>query len=169
MLKFKDKIAELVSTCIFIGNSKYAPGTLGSLLVFPIYYPIMKYLENTFLIFLILTIFVFVIGTYCVSIYEKRFQTKDHRSIIIDEVFGQLTILLFSYNYFDYLNARHTKELAIILVFVTSFILFRFFDITKIFPIFLFEKLPGAWGIMLDDFIAGLIGGIILYGITLII
>ncbi|MED5248553.1 MAG: phosphatidylglycerophosphatase A [Candidatus Neomarinimicrobiota bacterium] len=38
-----------------------------------------------------------------------------------------------------------------------GFLLFRFFDITKLGPVKYFEKMPGAWGVMTDDLVAGFI------------
>ncbi len=44
-----------------------------------------------------------------------------------------------------------------------AFILFRFFDIVKPGPVGWCEKLPGAWGIMMDDVAAGVITALIIY------
>lgn len=49
-----------------------------------------------------------------------------------------------------------------------AFILFRFFDIAKPWPIRRFEAIPGGWGIMLDDLIAGLYAAVILWGAHLV-
>ena len=50
-----------------------------------------------------------------------------------------------------------------ILYFIAAFILFRLFDIIKFWPVNLAEKLPGGIGVMVDDLVAGLIAGIILF------
>ena len=57
-----------------------------------------------------------------------------------------LRILLFKS--FQKILNRHLRQL--------SFFLFRFFDITKLGPIKRFEKLPGGFGILADDLVAGL-------------
>jgi phosphatidylglycerophosphatase A len=78
----------------------------------------------------------------------KITSTKDPSEIVIDEVLGTLTTF-----YGISLNP---------VMIGLGFILFRFFDISKIWPIYIFEKLPGASGILLDDVIAGLFSNVLL-------
>ncbi len=48
-------------------------------------------------------------------------------------------------------------------VWIVGFLLFRFFDIRKPFPVYLFQdKLPGGWGIVMDDVAAGVMANILL-------
>lgn len=74
---------------------------------------------------------------------------KDPQEIVIDEFAGFLTAMAFI-------------EWTLISL-LLGFVLFRIFDISKIGPIRALEKLPGAWGIMMDDIGAGLIAGLILF------
>ena len=67
---------------------------------------------------------------------------KDPQIIIADEIVGFLIA--------NYLAPPRLVPLII------SFILFRFFDITKVFPASRLEKLPGGAGIVLDDVMAGI-------------
>ena len=70
------------------------------------------------------------------------------KEVEVDEVSGQFIAIL---------GCVHSENLTyIFLSLLLSFILFRFFDITKIGPIKKFEKLPNGIGIMADDIVAGL-------------
>ena len=65
----------------------------------------------------------------------------------------------FSFDFIESLSA--TDELLML-----TFILFRFFDISKLNPVCYMEKIQGGWGIMLDDVLAGLLTLIILYSVN---
>jgi phosphatidylglycerophosphatase A len=80
---------------------------------------------------------------------EKRLNQKDPGIIVIDEVVGVMIALW---------GLPLTWPIAII-----GFFLFRAFDMFKIYPINRFEALPGGWGIMLDDVMAGVYTNIALH------
>lgn len=75
-------------------------------------------------------------------------QTKDPQFVVVDEVSGQLL------TYMVALAPANWKYLLL------GFILFRVFDIWKPFPARQAEALPGGWGIMADDWIAGIYAGL---------
>ena len=129
-----------------IGRSKYAPGTMGSLIGVLIGYFLILNLDiNFYLIFL----FIFIILSYLLcEAHLKSHSKKDPKEIIIDEVSGQFIAILGC--------VQSEKSTFIILSLLLSFVLFRFFDITKIGPIKKFENLPNGIGIMADDIVAGL-------------
>jgi phosphatidylglycerophosphatase A len=77
---------------------------------------------------------------------------KDPQVIVIDEITGFLVA-----NFFN------QQKLASVIL---AFILFRFFDIAKVFPAGKAEKLPGGFGIVLDDVIAGIYTFVILHVLT---
>ena len=142
ILIFLAKIAEVYP----IGNVKYAPGTFASFIAVIIGYNLITNLGilNYFLI----TCFIIFIGYFLCEIHISLYNKKDPKEIVIDEFGGQFIVLLATiqseniiYNYMSL---------------TLSFLLFRFFDITKIGPIKKFEALPGGIGIMADDIIAGL-------------
>ena len=83
------------------------------------------------------------------SYIENGLNQKDPGIIVIDEVVGVMIALL---------GVPLTWSTAII-----GFFLFRAFDMFKIYPINRFEALPGGWGIMLDDVMAGLYTNIALH------
>ena len=92
------------------------------------------------------TIIALVAGLWSAGIYEAVTNKKDASEVIIDEVAGQWSVLLV---------APLTIE-----GFIAAFLLFRFFDITKPFPVNKAEKIPGAIGVMVDDIVAGGLAGI---------
>ena len=129
-----------------IGHSKYAPGTMGSLIGVLIGYFLILNLDIKFyLIFLI----IFIIISYLLcEAHLKLYNKKDPKEVVVDEVSGQFIAIL---------GCVYSENLTyIFLSLLLSFILFRFFDITKIGPIKKFEKLPNGVGIMADDIVAGL-------------
>ena len=96
---------------------------------------------------IILTFFiVFLISLISVQNYLKLYGNKDHQSIVIDEFLGQY-IALFSIPLFELEN--NIINITII------FLLFRFFDISKI-GLKSVEKIPGIFGILFDDIIGGI-------------
>ena len=127
-----------------IGKFKYAPGTIASLFTCIIYF----YLNTYFQIEIIILIFfiVFFLSLLSIQNYLKLYGNKDHQSIVIDEFLGQY-IALFSIPLFELEN--NIINISII------FLLFRFFDISKI-GLRGIEKIPGTFGILFDDIIGGI-------------
>lgn len=80
------------------------------------------------------------LAVWCSGIAEKSLG-HDAKPIVIDEVAGQWITLI---------AAQHNMFLII-----TGFFLFRLMDIWKPFPANLSQKLPGGWGVVADDVIAG--------------
>ena len=127
-----------------IGKFKYAPGTIASLFTCIIFF----YLNTYFQIEIIILIFfiIFFLSLLSIQNYLKLYGNKDHQSIVIDEFLGQY-IALFSIPLFELEN--NIINISII------FLLFRFFDISKI-GLRSIEKIPGTFGILFDDIIGGI-------------
>ena len=85
----------------------------------------------------------------------------DFNQTNIDEVHGQL---IAGFPLFFFLPLEVHYQIG---MFFLSFILFRLFDVKKPWPIKRFEKLPGAWGVMLDDTVAGVMSALIILIIRL--
>ena len=127
-----------------LGKFKYAPGTIASLFTCIIFFYLNAYLQIEIII---LTFFiVFFISLLSIQNYLKLYGNKDHQSIVIDEFLGQY-ISLFSIPLFELEN--NIINISII------FLLFRFFDISKI-GLRSVEKIPGTFGILFDDIIGGI-------------
>jgi phosphatidylglycerophosphatase A len=100
---------------------------------------------------LLLTIAVIALGIWSSNKVEPIWG-KDHNRVVIDEVAGMFISLLFVPVTMSYI--------------LTAFILFRFFDIVK--PLFIrrLESLPGGWGVMADDILAGAYTNIIIQAVV---
>lgn len=122
------------------GFLRWVPGTWGSLLGIPLAYALN--ISSKPLALLSLTAFIFF-AIWVSAQAEKVWQEKDSRKIVIDEICGMSISLLF---------IPFTLKTVLL-----AFLLFRLFDITKLLPpISLLERsLPGGWGIVLDDVMAG--------------
>jgi len=125
------------------------PGTLGSILGVLFYFLLIK--SNFFYIYLV-TIFCLISIFICDYAEKKIFKIKDPKEIVIDEIAG----ILVSYS----VLSEFSKNLYINII--CGFLLFRFFDITKPFPIKQVQKTKGGLGIMLDDIIAGIYTALLL-------
>jgi phosphatidylglycerophosphatase A len=86
---------------------------------------------------------IFFLGVWAASGAEKYFGRVDPGHVVIDEVVGQLLTFL----------VRPDASWKWLLA---GFVLFRIFDVVKPFPARQAERLPGGWGIMTDDVVAGL-------------
>jgi phosphatidylglycerophosphatase A len=91
-----------------------------------------------------------LVGIWSSEIEAARRGMEDPRPIVIDEAAGQWLTFLVALPFIPLLN---TPQLAIFAA--LGFLLFRFFDVVKPWPIRAFEKLPGGIGIVADDLAAG--------------
>ena len=143
----------LFVTFFGLGTFRYAPGTITSLvttiLLFSFYH-ILNFSSN--LIFLIFII-IFTYAFYAVSEYIKNNEDKDPNEIVIDEVIGQfIPIYLYEISHGIQKNPQES-----FFYYILIFILFRFFDIKKPFPIYIFDKnFKNSFGVIFDDILAGL-------------
>lgn len=146
-----------LATWFGTGFFKPAPGTWGSLASIPPALILFSFQGIEAIIIGILIIF--AIGLWATRVFEKQTGAHDHKMIVIDEAAGQWIALLVP------LHFSGVTLLGISL----AFVLFRFFDIMKPWPIGLIDKkLKGPAGVMLDDIFAGLFAGIILTAIYLL-
>ena len=146
------KPSHLFAAWFGIGLMQPAPGTWGSLVGLLIWY-FAEFLHSS--INIILPIFILFSWLVC-SQASKDSDFKDHSAIVIDEVAGMLVALSF---------VSHG-----IVTYLCAFLLFRLFDIWKPWPISWVDKnVAGGLGILLDDLIAGLFAGGIIYTIFIFI
>ena len=133
------------------GFSPKAPGTVGSLATIPLIL-LFKYLEYSFTTILIITLLLFVVACFVADYAQNQENVHDPGWIVMDEVIGMLITWLFVFPSTGYLD--------IILV----FILFRFFDIVKIFPAnWCDQKIKNGMGTIIDDVVSALYAGGLLY------
>ena len=144
------KIKELLFTGFYSGYSPVAPGTMGTLVGMAIYVLLAVIFgrENILWINLVLVALLAWPAIRLGDSGEEFFGVKDAQQVVLDEMMGYwITMLFLPFNW----------KLAL-----AGFILFRFFDILKPPPARKLQDLKGGLGIMIDDYIAGLYGCILL-------
>ncbi|WP_273384465.1 phosphatidylglycerophosphatase A [Actinobacillus porcinus] len=137
------------------GLIRPAPGTWGSLaglIIGVLLLPIMGNIS-----FVILTALSFALGCYLCQKTADDMGVHDHGSIVWDEFVGVWICLLF------------VPEINWYWSFI-AFVVFRFFDILKPYPIKIFdEKLENGFGIMIDDVLAAIYGAIVIVGLDVLL
>ena len=145
-----DRLALVLGAGLGSGFSPVAPGTAGSLLAAVLYLPLRPYFAGPrWPVGLALVGVVTLVGVWSAGVIERSLGKKDPGRVVIDEVAGQWLAFLavpFSWPLWG-----------------AGFFIFRFMDIVKPFPARWMERLPGGWGIMLDDLVAGAYTLIILH------
>lgn len=130
----------LLATWFGSGCLRPGPGTMGTIAALPFGYLIQMYIGIPGMLIAIAAFF--AIGVMVSNIYERKSGTHDSSTIVIDEVVGIWIAAIPA--------ATHIGLWAV------AFVLFRIFDIWKPWPIsYLDRELPGGWGVMLDDVLAG--------------
>ena len=146
------KITDFILTGFYSGKIKFMPGTFGTLLAVPIFI----YLFNNALLINILILLILFLSSLMLLNYSYKnnlFDNTDDKSIVIDEIIGYLSFMIF----FD-INITNIT---------IGFLLFRFFDILKPFPIsYVDKKIKNSFGVVFDDLLAGLFSGILLFYIN---
>ena len=143
----------LFVTMFGLGKIKIIPGTIGSLatiIILYILFHVLKISSNLILLFLIaISIYSFL----AVASHIESIEDKDPKEIIIDEFIGQsIPIYLYEISH----GTQKSPNEAIIF-YAICFLLFRFFDIKKPFPVNFFDKnFKNSFGVIMDDICAGL-------------
>ncbi len=138
MKKTSDRIMIFIAQGAYSGRSPFAPGTAGTV-VGVLLYLLLR--DLNVLWYGAVCILVTAVGVRAAGHADRLFGTKDNRTIVIDEIAGYLVSLLLVPATWQYI--------------IAAFLLFRFFDIVKPFPLRGLERLPGGWGVVLDDIGAG--------------
>jgi phosphatidylglycerophosphatase A len=146
MSETKDWTKEAFVSFFFLGKLPIAPGTFGSFGALVLAYFILENI-NPFAgyILLLLSGVLYYIGLQIAPWCEEKYG-KDPGIYVIDEVIGYLIAI----GFLDIFGFELTNEMWIL-----SFILFRIFDVLKIWPAKDLENIKGGHGIILDDVAAG--------------
>ena len=153
-----DAASTVMATWFRVGLIRPAPGTWGSMAALPIGY-VLAVAGGPWAV-LGGAVVVFIVGLWAsrglIRQLEGTSEASDQPSIVIDEVSGQLLAL----------STAGTSPL----LFVLGFALFRLFDIAKPWPIRVVDqRVPGAWGVMLDDTVAGLFAAVLVLAAAAVI
>ena len=142
---------QFAATFFYLGKLPFAPGSWGSLGALIVWI----YLPSSYLLQMIMIIILFSIGVISSKKMAAAMNVHDPSEIVIDEAVG-MWIALFM--------LPHS-----IAIYSMAFILFRIFDIFKPSFIYRVQNLPGGWGIMMDDVLAGIIAWLICQGLLTIL
>ena len=136
-----------------LGKIKIIPGTLGSLATIIILYILFHTLSISPYLILVGLIIITIYSFLAIASYIENNENKDPKEIVIDEFIGQsIPIYLYEISH----EIEKSPDEAIIFYSI-CFILFRFFDIKKPFPVNFFDKnYKNSFGVIMDDVCAGL-------------
>ena len=142
----------LFVTMFGLGKIPKIPGTFGSLATVIILYILFHISNLSSNLILIGLIIIFIFSFFAVSSYIKDNENKDPKEIIIDEFIGQsIPIYLYEISH----GTEKSADEAMIF-YAICFVLFRFFDIAKPFPVSYFDKnFKNSFGVIMDDVCAG--------------
>lgn len=134
------------------GLSPVAPGTAGTLVAIPVYLLLNAYAASH--VYLAIVLLFTVLGIWLCDKTAKTLGVHDHPGIVWDEVVGFLITMFAAPSGWAWI--------------VAGFVLFRFFDILKPWPIRVIDKrLKGGAGIMMDDVMAGIFAWVVLQVIAM--
>ena len=143
----------LFVTCFGIGSFRFAPGTITSFVTTIFLFSLFHIINLSNNIILIGLILIFLYSFYAVGEYIKDNENKDPKEVVVDEFIGQ-SIPIYLYE-IAHATIKNPQETALFYFYI--FILFRYFDIKKPFPVSYFDKkFKNSFGVILDDVVAGL-------------
>ena len=147
------KFNSIFVTMFYLGRIGLIPGTFGSLATVIFLFICFHILNISSDIILIILIITFAYSFIAIKNYTENNENKDPGEIIIDEFIGQaIPIYLYEISH----GTEKTMDQALI-IYTVCFILFRFFDILKPFPVSYFDrKHKNSFGVVMDDVCAGL-------------
>ncbi len=144
------RLAWVIATWFGCGFFPVAPGTMGSLGAIPLYWLVIRGGRAGVGA---AAVVVTLVGVWAASVVARELGRKDPQVVVVDEVAGMLLTML---------PMAHLSWLAV----AVGFVVFRALDMAKPWPIRALEKLPGGWGIVLDDVAAGVVGAGVLWGLA---
>src|SRR3972149_4722217 len=148
----KREVMRVFATFFYLGYSPIAPGTAGTVGGIILFYLLSKFSPFIYISFLV----GFIILSVWVSTKASCiFGESDPKQVVVDEVCGYLVTM--------FLISPSLRNI------ILGFFLFRLLDIIKPPPVRSSERLPGGFGIVSDDVVAGIYANIILQVITRIV
>ncbi len=134
------------------GAMPFAPGTFGTLAAVPIYLLMMPL---SLWAYLAVVVVMTLLGVWLCHVTSRDLGVHDHGGIVWDEIVGYLITMIAAPPGWQWI--------------VAGFVLFRFFDIIKPWPIgWADRRVQGGLGIMLDDVLAAVLAWAVLQGVAFI-
>ena len=146
----------LAASCFGLGRLPIAPGTWGSLPPVIVFALLRYFHVSTAWVNIIMAVLAVVSSIICVKCAPASIAATgkaDPSEVVVDESAGQALTYIF---------ASVVPGSTIWTATVSGFVLFRIFDIVKLWPVRKLEKLPEGWGILADDLFAAVYAGIVL-------
>jgi phosphatidylglycerophosphatase A len=147
---FLRRLGVFIATCAHVGYAPVAPGTFGSAVGLVVYYLVRRQASTAVELGAIALLL--VVGLWSATEAEHYFGGIDPGPVVIDEVIGMLITL-----------ALHPVNVAGAIV---GFFIFRVLDVVKPWPARRLELLPGGFGVVLDDVMAGVYGNLLMWGLV---
>ena len=142
----------LFVTMFGIGKIKMIPGTVGSLATIIILFILFHTLNISSDLILLGLIIIFIYSFSAVASHTENSENKDPKEIVIDEFIGQ-SIPIYLY---EISHGTEKSPNEAIIFYAICFVLFRFFDIKKPFPVSFFDRnFKNSFGVIMDDVCAG--------------
>ena len=143
----------LFVTCFGIGTFRFAPGTITSFITTIFLFSLFHIIDLSNNIILFSLVLIFIYSFYAVSEYIKENENKDPKEIVVDEFIGQ-SIPIYLY---EIAHGTMKDPQESVLFYLYIFILFRYFDIKKPYPVnYIDKKFKNSFGVIIDDVVAGL-------------
>ena len=139
-------VAWVIATWFGCGLAPRAPGTVGTLGAIPLYWLALRGGRAGVGV---TALAVTLAGVWAASVVARELADEDPQVVVVDEVAGTLITML-------PMAAWSWRAV------VVGVLLFRFFDILKPWPIRKLERLPGGWGVVMDDVAAGVLGAAVM-------
>ena len=140
-------------TMFGIGKLPKIPGSYASLITVIFLYILFHILSVPADVFLFFLVAIFIISLFAVNLFVKDLTNKDPKEVVVDEFIGQ-SIPIYLYEV-SHGTIKDSQEAVFFYLYI--FILFRYFDIKKPFPVNFFDKkFKNSFGVIFDDVVAGL-------------
>ncbi len=155
-------IKRLLTSMFGLGWLPKAPGTWGSIPSVIIFALVCHYVGTSSSILIAMGVTILFSSIVCVKCSPSVIRwtgKQDPGEIVADETAGQAVTFLAA----AFLGVNTFDNAHIFMTAILGFLLFRIFDISKPWPIRKLEKSPAGWGILLDDLLAGVFAGIVLF------
>lgn len=147
-------IRKALSSLFFLGYIPLMPGTIGSLVTVGLLWYFRDSVAYLFMPQYAIKFWLYYIAFLAITIFlsndsKETFGTEDSKHIIIDESAGQIITFFL-----------HPLSWRVLLL---GFLLYRFFDIVKPFPVYKFEEIEDGLGVTMDDVAAGVMANVSLF------
>ncbi len=151
MTPARQTFARLIATAGGAGYSPIAPGTCGTAVTVPLAWALAGVGMP---VYLAVTAAITFLGIWAAAVADESWGTHDSGRIVIDEVAGYLVTMAL-------VDRSDAWTLGI------GFVVFRAFDMIKPPPVRMIdEKMPGGWGVVLDDVAAGVMGAAVMWALA---